>query len=472
MIRLSLVVLFALLLASCATRGALDIACNQMRAVPLPNSQLVDDIQSGARTIDVRNIGRAAALRPLAPDASMRGTPATELLSAQTLALGEMRRQLASGPTLLLSGGGQWGAFGAGYLAMLNERGQLPHFNTVTGVSTGALQAIFMGAIGDPALGSDEQRRDLFRSLMGRYRPASEKEIVNRDPSKLFAVATGSFAGVRPLERRVKLALCDREVDPVDCPLIRHLAQSTTHVYVGFVRADDGHFYIADITALARDAYPGGSAPPAPPAMRAESQRCITGAAIASSAMPVFYQQIRVGPPQQEKTLYDGGVRQSVFEAALASLVDAAGAGGPSSMPSDIYVVRNGPTGVVGDEKANRKSDALGPAMRAEAIVVNQLEVQSIADLRLAHPRGNIFLMTADGYDREHAQPGDDPGLAGKPFYKDASAGPEVCVKDPPEAMFSPSFMACVMRYGRLMARDVGWRNLSELQIDQPAVRR
>jgi predicted acylesterase/phospholipase RssA len=50
----------------------------------------------------------------------------------------------AGGPWLALSGGGDDGAFGAGYLAGWSESSRRPEFAVVTGVSTGALMAPFV----------------------------------------------------------------------------------------------------------------------------------------------------------------------------------------------------------------------------------------------------------------------------------------------------------------------------------------
>ena len=54
---------------------------------------------------------------------------------------------------LELSGGGQNGAFGAGFLNGWTERGDRPQFDIVTGVSTGALLAThaFLGSPADDA---------------------------------------------------------------------------------------------------------------------------------------------------------------------------------------------------------------------------------------------------------------------------------------------------------------------------------
>ncbi|MEH3116177.1 MAG: patatin-like phospholipase family protein [Methylorubrum populi] len=96
----------------------------------------------------------AATARPEGLPASVRiaGDDATAF---QALIDGAPR---ASDPWLVLSGGGENGAFAAGLLAGWSERGDRPDFGIVTGVSTGALIAPFafaaptMGARADAAL--------------------------------------------------------------------------------------------------------------------------------------------------------------------------------------------------------------------------------------------------------------------------------------------------------------------------------
>lgn len=465
-----LAIFAALALPACATRGTLDSDCIGFNARRLPPSQLVTDIQSGATRIDPLATGQPSISAEGAEDPLRRSLQSLVERRAPGLSAQDERPAAA---LLLLSGGGQWGAFGAGFVASLAEQGRLPDFGTITGVSTGGLQALFLGALGDPDLAGREQ--EVLREMMRRYRPASEAEVVSRDGRKEYSIVTGSFAGLEPLRRRIHAALCDRISAPTDCPVIRRLARSRTDVFVGFVGARDGDFSHSYINELARRAYPPGSTAPASREALAEAQRCIAGAALASAAMPVFFQQVRVGPRQAPVTYYDGGVRQSVFEAHVAGLLESAVAAArarsglrPGAEPA-IYVIRNGPTTLNPDDERDGTSSVIDGAMRAEAIVVNQLEVQSIADLRLAHPTGPISLITADGFGRQHPQPGDDPALPDLPNF----AGPEeqeVCRKIPEDAMFSPAFMACIMRYGRSLARrERAWIELSELPLRQRA---
>lgn len=373
---------------------------------------------------------------------------------------------------LLLSGGGQWGAFGAGYLRRLHERGfgRYYDFSIVTGVSTGAFQSLFV-AVGTPTA---------YEKLASVYAPPREKHLVRRFDPRFLAAVTGEMAAIGRLRSRLEEALCEpralakalKSNNPLDrkaiaeiCPLMTALAQAGAspagrNAFIGMVRADDGKFISANATQIARDVIDR----PATAAQVRNAQQCITAIGLASAAMPLFYQQVQIGdrannvPP---RTYFDGGVRQSVFEAQIAQKQADNGA----QMP--IFVLRNGPTHLLtrgpkgkdrdrpgSDPRANNKTNALDAAMRAEQIVVNQIEVQSIADLRLSHPTGAIRFITADGF-HQFMPPGADAA----------------CGKKNKNAMFEPAFMDCLQSYGRARAErgDEGsglldaWENLPQI---------
>lgn len=429
--RALLVAMMALVLGGCATRGALRIDCPNFAnyIVKMPRSRLVEDIQADAGTGRVGVQALAADPRTRFSLEASLAAGARSAMRPKTLLATEAAIATPPGDAvLLLSGGGQWGAFGVGFLDRLRSAhpGDFPRARTITGVSTGGLQALFL------AVGTDQA----FAALRQAYAPQSESDIVNRNP-QWQAVITGSIAGLAPLKRKVLAALCIDGSPAKGCPLIDALASdASADAFIGFVDAESGDFYYAPIKMMARTL------------PKAEAQQCIAGAAIASAAMPVFFQQVKVG----DRVYYDGGVRQSVFETMVAArayaegraavaMAQAQGAATPPPPPS-LYVVRNGPTVLTDDASPQKGADALTAALRAEAIVVNQLEVQSIADLRLADPTGAIWLVTADGFDRP----------------------PGSCVKDPKDAMFSPSFMACLTRFGGARAdRSSPWRALTTI---------
>jgi hypothetical protein len=208
--------------------------------------------------------------------------------------------------------------------------------------------------------------------------------------------------------------------------MLEKLKASPVVMRAGFVEARSGLFEYADINGIAQSA------------MSPKDKRsCIAGAALASVAMPVFFQQVAV----DGATYFDGGVRQSVFAGdALRELRNQPGQRG--ELP--IFVLRNGPTDIEIDESADDTLTALDAAMRAERIVVNQVEVSSVAALRLDNPYGYLGFASADGW---AIQP--DPADPAR------TCGAIKAEKKNRNAQFVPEFMQCIMHYGaRRAVRD------------------
>ncbi|MCP1469032.1 hypothetical protein J3E64_000703 [Sphingobium sp. OAS761] len=401
-LRNALVAMLAMPLAACATSGALDIACRDFDN-PDPQRSLRQKLPPSALEQQIQSGGAEAAPARAPLDAALEAA----LMPAATSGAESTPRKPSY---LLLSGGGQWGAFGAQFLAEQHRQGALPPFKIITGVSTGGLQSLFLG------VGTDEA----FDQLVAAYSPSGEAEIVDRHPQWQAAIR-GAIAGLKPLKRRIEQRIC---ADPSRPCFIDALAQSGKQILIGFVEADSGSFYYVDAVRIAR--LPD----------RREARACLTAAALASAAMPVFFQQVRINGV----TYYDGGVRQSVFESRIAEGIgraERAVARDRGGIPAGrLYVVRNGPTTLASDAKANDAADALTNALRAEAIIVNQLEVGSIAALRLERPSEPISLITAQGWNN----------------HPDPAAPGQFCHKANPDAMFDPGFMACLRDFGKSKA--------------------
>lgn len=115
----------------------------------------------------------------------------------------------ASDPWLVLSGGGENGAFAAGLLAGWSERGDRPDFGVITGVSTGALIApfAFVGPQADEALKqnyTEISAADVFefggtRDSLTDTWPLKERIERSVTPALLKAVAAEHAKGRRLL---------------------------------------------------------------------------------------------------------------------------------------------------------------------------------------------------------------------------------------------------------------------------------
>lgn len=501
MIRRVLPLALSLFAAGCSTTGPIAFECRGLEgdkgyAQPQPQSAYVRQIRGQARPGGLPRppAGLAEMMAPVEAAAPVQGSAPVEDGKAPVLTLEQALQQseqeakavekatvnahaFAEGwsfttpnqpisADLLLSGGGQWGAYGAGFLSRLHAKGfdRNYHFGTVTGVSTGAFQALFVGA------GGDED----FRALSAVYAPPSEAYLVRRYRPTMLAAVTGEMAAIARLRVRLEDALCSRallaqslkagqslspQAIAATCPMIARLARSggtkvpglpappalSRNVFVGMVRADDGEFMMANATRIAQDLFTADAVRKGiSPASVRNAQQCLAGIGLASAAMPLFYQQVQIADPGtggKKRTYYDGGVRQSVFEAELAQARQSA----ENKRP--IFVLRNGPTALLkrirapgskverdvpgADEKVNNTANPLDAAMRAEKIVVNQVEVQSIADLRLTNPDGPVYFTTADG------------------FHDFTPSSPRAfCAKRNKDIMFDDLFMLCLRDYG------------------------
>lgn len=454
----------ALALGGCATRGAMTFDCAGFAPKVVSDPPFVRSIKLDQDPVAAATLAAPAAalVRGCQVDSQLPDDPMLRsMLRGQSpcpslAAAGDGRQAMTlapGGPTLLLSGGGQWGAFGIGFLRTLREIPEraryLKSFDTITGISTGAVQAVFLGAAD-------------YAELDGGYRIEREGDVVNRD-DQLLAVVTGSVAGLKPLRRRIEQALCSdariRDGKIEQCAVYKLGTDANIvgkpQVFVGFVRADTGEFQYAAVNELAKQSLQlSDRAVPQPtPAGARAARQCVAGAVMASAAVPVFYQQIRIRYLEKGKTVtrtfYDGGVRSSVFEAGVAlrqeevarlTSYPAGTAPKPGTFDNvDLFVIRNGPTDARFAQSPNVKADALTNAMRGYSLLVNQLEVGSIAALRAVHPKRDIALITADGW---------------------ATAG--ACQKVPEKAMFSPTFMECLTIWGGKKAMldrglEIGW---------------
>jgi len=355
---------------------------------------------------------------------------------------------------LLLSGGGQWGAYGAGLFDTLARKSgdelALPGIGVITGISTGSLQALMLMVALDPAQTPDMRRFALDRLVWG-YSPERESDVVNN--TKLIKVPLyGSAAGTAPLRARIIEAL----MPGGDERLVKAIGTSGIEGFVGFVEAERGVFRYADIKELVN------TAPDA-----AAAAEALAAATMASSAMPVFHQQLRIaGSDGKPLALYDGGVRRSVFFDRAMAAVDQEVrkqmeghavtrmaenvsqemyARSYEEAAPTVYVVRNGPTARKNDDTFNTTSGPLKNGQRGYDLLVNESEIGAIAGLRLNNPYGPILLTSADRYDTF-------PSTVGENFKKDE--------------MFKPAFMARLRDLGRHKAeRDEGpWWPLSKIE--------
>lgn len=188
---------------------------------------------------------------------------------------------------LVLSGGGEDGAYGAGVLVGWSEAGTRPEFTVVTGVSTGALIApfAFLGRDHDHVL------QELYTAYGGRdlVEPRGLLEFLGADAA----------AGTGPLRRLIERNVDDRMVQAIarEHRRGRGLLISTTHL-------DAGRPMTWNVGAIAASGAPG-------------ARSLIHDVMLASASIPVAFPPVPIEVEADGRRFtelhVDGGVTAQLF---------------------------------------------------------------------------------------------------------------------------------------------------------------
>lgn len=196
---------------------------------------------------------------------------------------------------LVLSGGGSYGAYGAGFLTGLYGAGSgappdaataLKDYDFISGVSTGAIMTTYVwGAVVEARAGIDPGANRGLKDLSTLY-DVTDKDLF-RTQSALAALlfSNGLYDPRGLLESRV------RDAVTAYAPLLRS-DTSSDKVEVGAVNLTNGRFYSFNLKGLVNAPGP-------------EGLTCYSDAILASSAIPLAF------PPRfiDGYPYYDGGVR-------------------------------------------------------------------------------------------------------------------------------------------------------------------
>lgn len=187
---------------------------------------------------------------------------------------GQLKPQINS---LVLSGGGKDGAFGAGFLCGWSKTGTRPQFKVVTGISTGALMApyAFLGPEYDP-------------QLKKVYTTVSDKDIYK--PRSIFAnllglgniIPTTSLTDNKPIVQLIKRS--------VDASMLQKIAAEHAkgrRLFVGTTQFNAQRLVIWDMGAIASSKSP-------------QALALFRKILVASSALPVLF------PPQYFSVVAEG----------------------------------------------------------------------------------------------------------------------------------------------------------------------
>ncbi len=220
---------------------------------------------------------------------------------------------------LALSGGGLYGAFGAGVLLGWTESGTRPQFDVVTGISTGSLIATFA------FLGPE------YDHVLRKYAGSVKRTDFLRMRPPPFIPFTDSVFSSRPLARKIA-----EEISPeVLCEVARGHAAGR-RLYIGTTNLDTRRLIIWDMGEIASRG-------------TTEALELYRTVVLASCAFPVAFPPVRI-PVEIDGKMYeemhvDGGANDEViFRPFMVADLNRAegrpGAWAPAG--STLYVVSNG----------------------------------------------------------------------------------------------------------------------------------
>lgn len=236
-----------------------------------------DVIDPAIRALIVK--ARAAQLRGRHADDLAAGRPITET-------------------ALLLSGGGPDGAFGAGLLNGWTARGDRPEFDFVTGVSTGAILALFA------YLGPDYD--DELTEIYTTYRT---------DQLLAPAILAGLTGGSAVADTRGYRALIERYVDDAVVARLAQEAEKGRILLMGTTNIDAARPVAWNIGGIARSGHP-------------QAKRLIHDIIQASSAIPAAFPPVIIPVETRDGRRFDemhvdgGATQQIIYFSPSVPMVD------------------------------------------------------------------------------------------------------------------------------------------------------
>ena len=271
------------------------------RARPAAEKQVSAETPSGRVAFTA---AEAATARPDGLAAGLR-IPGDDAAAFRTLLDGA---SAATQPWLVLSGGGENGAYAAGLLNGWSEAGTRPDFGIITGVSTGAMIApfAFIGAAGDAALRQN-------------YTEISAADVFE------FGGTNEALTDTWPLKRRI-----DRAVTPALLKAVAAEHAKGRRLLVATTAVDGERPVLWDMGAIAQTGGPKALA-------------LFRSVILASSAVPGVFPPVMIdavaGDGKHFQEMHDDGGTTAPYYLAPESLLLAKD---PAPLPTpQVYLVVN-----------------------------------------------------------------------------------------------------------------------------------
>jgi hypothetical protein len=253
---------------------------------------------------------------------------------------------------LLLSGGGAYGAFGAGFLNGWTSSKTRPEFKIVTGISTGALIAplAFLGS-------------DYDQILKDMYTGVSTEDIA--EIRGLGAIWSDSLADPSPLKQIIATYIND--------DFIKKVAEAHNNgrrLYIGTTNLDAQRLSIWNMGAIANIDNP-------------EARELFRKIMLASSSIPIFFPPVMIdveldGKPYDEMHFDGGVITQVFFHLAVLNIEKVRNELLDQSIPWEkgkIFLIRNDTVSSIPDQIDRNIMDI------TERTVVTLIKASAINDL-------------------------------------------------------------------------------------------
>lgn len=235
----------------------------------------------------------ADGLSPMAPESLVER--AIDQAVGRMMATNDRPDERPTLNLLLLSGGGQWGAYGAGFIngwSQFEKEGGDPFMRRenvqfTTGISTGAMQSTLVFA----GNGIPELRERADEVLRDNYLPDQQSDILEEYGILSAALGKNAIGNPAPLIKTLK-AVINEFAEPVS------QEGESKSLLVGMANLKDGRFYIADTPQYLT-----------PDPTSALGRDCYLNVLLGSAAVPAGF------PPRfiDGEMYVDGGARWGIF---------------------------------------------------------------------------------------------------------------------------------------------------------------
>lgn len=361
---------------------------------------------------------------------------------------------------LVLSGGSQHGAFGAGFFAGLP---QIPNYKMVTAISTGSLQSTFLFLANSP-VPSDRryaaymphgagQLHSNTGDLAAAYSISKEGDLLDVGGfGQIGGVIRGSIANFKPLRGVLAGLLSEQTLKAVGSAYDPD-PQLGRRLLVGVADTVDGNGYAIDMTELAHRLVAGTQD-------FATVQSCYIDALIASSSVPLAVAPVTLDVRADATTarttqhMYiDGGARFGVFYKQIDAVMR--GTGSPEvtlivngSLYGKPWLDKNG--------KPQTEWSAISLGLRSVDILENQVyrfSVENIQRLGEANGHTKFAFISSEGLAPQWPAPEQyvwNGKSCGDWSAIDSAAG---------VTEFHPNYMKCIVAYGQARGKAEAWNS-------------